>query len=277
MSLHSQLRGLGGVARTPTLLSLGVSRHTIVKSLTQARIVRVKRGWVALPDADPVLVTAARNSVVISCISRAKRLGLWVFKEEQTHVASKPNGAPLTDPHFIVHRHRPISPRHPDHLEDSLVNTLALVAACMPHEEAVAIWDSALNKKLTDVHTLQQFPLPSRAQKVLGDTTPLTDSGIESYLRQRLAWLPATFRLQIWLLGHRVDALVGERLVIQADGGHHIGPQRDSDNKHDAVLRLAGYTVIRVSYRQLVHEWPKVQELITSAIAQGLHKNVSHP
>ncbi|WP_158231521.1 hypothetical protein [Microbacterium sediminis] len=39
-----------------------------------------------------------------------------------------------------------------------------------------------------------------------------------------------------------------------------------------ARLRLAGYHVIRVGYRQVMDDWATVQELITAAIARGLHR-----
>lgn len=73
------------------------------------------------------------------------------------------------------------------------------------------------------------------------------------------------------LHGHRVDFLIGDRLVLQIDGGHHVGAQREADIAHDAVLRLHGYTVIRVGYAQVTERWPEVQDRILRAIAQGLH------
>ncbi|WP_241245869.1 DUF559 domain-containing protein [Microbacterium sp. 4R-513] len=78
-------------------------------------------------------------------------------------------------------------------------------------------------------------------------------------------------RAQIWIAGHHVDHLIGDRLVVQIDGGHHVNAQRLSDNEHDAALRLLGYTVIRVGYRQVVDDWPTVQWLIMQALAQDLH------
>ena len=60
--------------------------------------------------------------------------------------------------------------------------------------------------------------------------------------------------------------------VLQIDGGSHVGAQRDSDNRHDAELRLRGYHVIRVGYRQVVDNWPEVQALVMAAVAAGLHR-----
>lgn len=76
---------------------------------------------------------------------------------------------------------------------------------------------------------------------------------------------------QIWIAGHRVDLLIARRLVLQIDGGHHVGHQRDLDNAHDAELALLGYHVIRVGFDQIVNHWEVVQDLIMRSVAQGLH------
>jgi very-short-patch-repair endonuclease len=91
-------------------------------------------------------------------------------------------------------------------------------------------------------------------------------------LRERLRWLRLSIRVQIWIAGHRVDTLIGERLVLQIDGRHHVGRQRSEDIRHDAELMLMGYRVIRVSYPQVMFEWAAVQDLIMRAVAQGHHR-----
>ena len=101
--------------------------------------------------------------------------------------------------------------------------------------------------------------------------TPFADAGTESIFRTRLRWLRLPITPQVWLLGHRVDFLIGERLVVQIDGGHHVDAQRTSDIAHDALLKLHGYHVIRISYEQLMNRWHEVQGSILAAIAQRLH------
>ncbi|HBR89733.1 MAG TPA: DNA/RNA helicase, partial [Microbacterium sp.] len=97
------------------------------------------------------------------------------------------------------------------------------------------------------------------------------DSGLETFVVPRLRWLGLPLRCQIWLHGHRVDLLIGERIALQIDGGHHVGAQRAADIAHDADLMLRGYHVIRVTYVQVTEQWPEVQERIMLAVAQGLH------
>lgn len=148
---------------------------------------------------------------------------------------------------------------------------LNTVAHCQRFEEAIAIWDSALNKGLVEWQTLSKLPLTGRAKDVLLGSNRFADSGLESYVRTRLAWLRLRIVTQAWLHGHRVDFLIGDRLVLQVDGSQHTGAQRSSDNKHDAELALLGYEVVRVTYTQVMFDWPAVQQRIMRAIAQGKH------
>ncbi|WP_447588354.1 endonuclease domain-containing protein [Microbacterium lacticum] len=106
---------------------------------------------------------------------------------------------------------------------------------------------------------------------MLAAAEEFTDSGIETLFRVRLRWLRVRILHQIWLAGHRADFLIGERLVVQADGGHHVGAQRAEDLAHDAELMLRGYHVLRFTYAQIVGDWPAVQSAIMRALAQRLH------
>ncbi len=88
----------------------------------------------------------------------------------------------------------------------------------------------------------------------------------------RLRFLRLPIRQQVWLAGHPVDFLIGDRLVLQIDGGHHVGSQRRSDIAHDARLTLLGYHVIRIDYVQVMTRWVDVHDVIVRAVAQGLHR-----
>lgn len=112
---------------------------------------------------------------------------------------------------------------------------------------------------------------PPRQGALLEAAQPYSDSGLETFVIPRLRWLRLRIVPQAWIRGHRVDFLIGERLVLQIDGATHIGAQRVQDNRHDAELLLMGYHVIRVGYGQVVDDWPGVQALIMRAVAQGLH------
>jgi very-short-patch-repair endonuclease len=260
----------GGVARVASILDAGIRRYALRAAIAQGRIVQVRKGWVALPSADAYLVAAARAGVVVSCITQARRMGLWVLNEDRPHVALNPHGLSGAVG-ATVHWSRPLIPRHPDALVDPIENVLALVATCQPFEAALAIWESALRAGLITRPALERFDLSSAARRLLSVASPFSDSGLETFVVPRLLWLRLPIVPQAWIAGHRVDFLIGDRLALQIDGGHHVGAQREADIEHDAQLMLLGYHVIRVGYLQVIDRWHTVQDLIMRAVALGLH------
>lgn len=266
------MRELGGVARTSTLQRQGISRDAFGRAIERGELIRPQRGWVALPDADSELLSAARWGVVLTCVSAARRHGFWVLTEERPHVACSPHSGAPKPRAVTVHWSRPVVPRDPDLLVDPPVNALIIAASCLPHEQALTVWESAFRQGAVDPELIKTLPLTGRAAAILAEARPYADSGLETLFVVRLRWLPIRIVPQVWIAGHRVDFLLGDRLVVQIDGGHHVGAQRAGDVAHDAALSLRGYHVIRITYHQLVEEWPAVQALILDAIARGLHR-----
>ena len=265
------IRELGGVARTRTLASRGVSAHARSQLVATGVVERVGRSWLALPGTDASLKAAARAGVVLTCVTAAQRIGLWVLADNLPHVGAAPKAQVRTTIEH-VHWARPAVPRHPDSLIDPLENVLVLAASCQPHEAALAIWESALRKNLVSRERMRRLALPPAARRVCEEAAAWSDSGLETIIPARLRWMGLPIRRQIWIAGHRVDFLIGDRLVVQADGGTHVGAQRDEDIRHDAQLMLLGYHVIRVSYWQVIERWPEVQDAIMLAVGQGLHR-----
>lgn len=272
LAVLAAVAAAGGVSRRTTLAAAGHPKSAVARLVEAGRLLALRRLWVALPDADPLARAAAARGVVTTCVTLAGHLGLWVRERGPAHVAAAPHSARIEVAEGAkVHWAAPLVPRHPDALFDSVENMLALVATCQPFEDALAIWESALRRRLVDPLALGRLPLDGRAVTLLQAANPFTDSGLETYVRIRLKWLGLRIQSQAWIAGHRVDFLIGDRLVLQIDGGHHVGAQRESDIEHDARLTLMGFHVIRVGYRQVMFDWPSVQDLITRAIAQGLH------
>lgn len=274
MDPMEELRRRGGIARTRTLMEAGVSSYAIRRAKEAGRMFRLRNGWVALTDADWLAVGAVRRGLVLSCVTVAERRGLWVPERgRRWHVAAPAHAGRLqVPPRAVVHWAAPVVARDPDAVEDELCNALALVAQCQPFETALVIWESALNKGLIDAQVMERLPLPPAARAVLASARPFADSGLETIIVHRLRWMKIRMVPQAWVLGHRVDLLIGERLVIQIDGATHTGAQRTSDIEHDAQLAVRGYHVLRFSYEQIMHDWAKVQAVIMDAVAQGLHR-----
>lgn len=267
-----EVRVRGGICRVSTVRDRGFSRREIDAAVSAGILNRPLRGWLAVPGTDADLLRAVQTGVVLSCVTQARRLGLWVHDRSiRLHAAATPGSAGHKPKDMVVHWFTPVVPRHPDALVDPIENVLAAVSACEPFEQALAIWDSALNKNLVTLESLRRYPWKPTARRILEQATPFADAGLETYLRLRLRWLRLPIRTQTWIHGHRVDVLIGSRLVVQIDGGTHVGAQRTEDNRHDAELRLMGYHVIRVGYQQVMNEWEHVQDVIMRAVAQGMH------
>lgn len=267
---YERLSARQGIMRVAELRELGCSPHELRKLVSAGGIARPARGWVALPSADPELIVAAQNSSRLSCVTQARRLGLWDLGERRLHLAPISRGSRV-DPRHVTHWSRTV--REPDRwsLEHAPENVLAHVAFCRPYEEAFAIWESALNKRILDLPLLRTLPYTGVARQLLDDCTAYSDSGLESYVKVRTRRLRLRVLAQIYIEGHAVDFLLGDRLVLQVDGSSHTGAQRTSDNRHDALLQLLGYHVIRVGYEQVMFHWPDVFASLLDAISRDLH------
>ncbi|MEL5990870.1 endonuclease domain-containing protein [Microbacterium phosphatis] len=267
------LEELGGVGRYRTLRERGVTRHHLAAAIRSGVVERVRNGWFALPGIDAELRSAAQLGAHLSCVTLLRRREVWALPVSTVHVAAAPHATLARTTTAQVHWATPAQPRDPDALEDTLLNALVLVATCQPYERSLAAWESALRKELIDPEVLRGLRLPPDARRMLADAKPFADAGGESIVdwRLRRLRLGVPIRRQVVLLGRPVDLLVGERLVIQIDGGTHVDRQRLADNEHDARLRLRGYTVIRIGHWQILDDWATVQDLILTAIAQGLH------
>jgi hypothetical protein len=169
--------------RSAQLRLEGFSERSIASRVASGQLIRIRRTWVGMPDADPYLLAAARAGVVVSCITQARRLGLWVLDEGPPHVAAHSHAGrvDLMDA-ATVHRAVPIVLRHPDALVDPIENVLTIVAACQPFEGALAVWESALRLGHADALALARLPLRSAAREILQAAGPFSDSGLESFI-----------------------------------------------------------------------------------------------
>jgi very-short-patch-repair endonuclease len=150
------------------------------------------------------------------------------------------------------------------------------IATCLPSEFAVATLDSALHKGMLRVQDIRVALADSSfdLSDVLNALDARSESGLESLCRIRLSRMGLPTRSQVFIDGvGRVDLVVGDRLVIEADGQEwHDSPGAfASDRKRDLRLALLGYSVLRLTYAQIIHEWPLVELSIRAMIARREH------
>lgn len=268
MHLTQLLRDSGGILHVRRLRAAGFTSHRIATALSSGAVIRPQRGWIALPGSDPELLQAASAGTILSCVSVTRRLGLWLLDQSEPHFAARsPHAHPQTT--AKVHWRAPVRRREPQTLLDPLENALNYIAYCQPPEEAIAIWESALNKRLVTLAALRRYPYVGRAKEILQTVTPFSDSGLESYVGTRLRALGLRFVVQAYLHEHRRDFLIEGWLILEIDGATHTGRQRDLDNAQDWELSINGLGRIRAGYRQVLECWPDVQDAIMRLLSQG--------
>jgi len=201
--------------------------------------------------------------------------GLWTPDHEQTHVAVPGTSSRHAGTDLRLHWGTGPAPVGRNSTEDSILNILFHVAHCLPRADALAVWESAIRKKLTDPDVLQQVAWRrAEATAIAAVASVLSDSGLETHFVDGMRAVGVTVKQQVWLDGHPVDGLIGDSLVVQLDGfAHHsTAADRRRDIEADARLALRGYVVLRFDYHQVLFQWDLVLETVLTAIAQGAHR-----
>lgn len=269
----------GGVAHRAVLQRMRVSAYHVRAALDAGTVFRVGRHRVSTRGCPPHLLRAVSLGGKLTCVSAAQHRGLWSFDDERLHIAVSPTHSPKSLdgrlPLPMLHWGIGPVPVDPTLTIEPGINMLVHIARCQPLELAVAIFDSAINMRFITLAELRRLgrSVGGCVASVVSECDGGADSGIESLMRVRVGARGIQMRIQVTIDGHDVDGLIGERLVIQADGygPHSTSPQRSRDLKQDARLVVQGYTVLRFSYAQILYDWPYVEGEIMASIAQRLH------
>ncbi len=108
---------------------------------------------------------------------------------------------------------------------------------------------------------------------VLPDVEPLVETALEG-----LAWAHLTHsalprpRPQEWIRGasgrrHRVDFIVGDRVILECDGAVKYADQTPwQEKQRQSDLEAAGYWVVRCTWEELIHRPQVVIERIIRAL-----------
>lgn len=279
MQLTDWIAQQGGIVHREDILRAGYSVAALRAEMRSDGVTVIRRAWLALSSAPPDLLTAARAGGRLACVSFARRQKWWlpVGIDERVHLRMAPKAGPVRlgkKWNGVLHWTKSIAPVASRSLCESPEDALAHIATCLPRDQALVLWESAIRVEGLSAEGLRQIRWPSRAASECAQSvTGLSDSGLETLLAMSLRSWGLEVRQQILIAGHRVDLLVGDRLVVQVDGyAHHSSSaQRTSDIAHDAELRLRGYAVLRFSYAQVVHDRRLVERTIRRAVAAGLH------
>lgn len=289
---------LGGVATRASIMRCGVSKHRIADAVRAGRLRSVRQGWYAVPGAPPEIVTAVHVGGALTGASAARHYGLWVLDDDRIHVVVQHNASRLRmsqsldvpakaevgsdageqprkgQAEICLHWRRPAG--SPPVAVAPLVAALLHAIDCQTEEAAAVMIDSALNKRRVSIAQLRSAArqLPARYSRVLELCDATSQAGTETLVRLRLRRLGIAVRTQVQIgrIG-RVDLLVGNRLVIECDS-HQFHDGEDAvrrDFDRDLALIDKDYLVLRLNYRQVVHEWEQVEPVILGLVARRRH------
>ncbi|MFK4788887.1 endonuclease domain-containing protein [Microbacterium sp. ZW T5_56] len=275
MNLLTWLQQQGGIAHRKQAWDAGFDARHIRPAVAAHEVTTIGRNWIASHQVDADLVAAAQVNGRVACVTAAASRGWWMPDSipRGRHLHVSPHSSPAaTSDH--LHRNRPLVAVPRGALIESVEDSLQHIATCCDPESALIIWESACRTEKLSAASLRLVVWASPAARRLAEeVTGLADSGLETILARGLAPLNCRIRPQVLVADHRVDALLGDWLVLQVDGHefHSSSATRTRDVRHDAELALRGYTVLRFTYAQVIHDWAAVYRTVARAVAQRRH------
>lgn len=267
-----------GVARVADLVTRGHRPRTIDALVARGVLIRPRRGWVALPDADGDGLRAVRLGGVATCLSVLRPLGVWAAEDTRLHIQVRPHShVPAHGPGIIAHRRHAVATSPSSAASDSIESALVHATVCQPRLDAISSLDSALHLRLVTTVRLTALleQLPGCYREYIAFLNGAAESGLESRVGLGVRAVGIGFRVQVQITGvGRVDILIGQRFVIEVDGSawHSGHTAFVADRRRDLALARLGYLVVRLSYAQVMHEWPATLEVIRGIVARGEHR-----
>lgn len=274
------LAQLPAVADTAVLRSIGISERILSREVRSGRLVRVRHGVYATPDAPHQQVRAARIGGRLTSYSALHARGLWCPPgDDRLHVAVGAHARALRDPDtgapfvpradVVVHWRAQPSWRSPLHETLPLPLVIRHLPADLDQAFVVAVLDSALRLgAITTWEMSRSFESAPRLKRALALVDPRAESGVESVARCRLREARLEVRPQVRIGRYRVDLLVGERVVVEVDGREfHDDPAAfERDRRRAAELTRLGYRVLHFSYSQVLFAWDTCLAAVRAAL-----------
>lgn len=272
---------LGGVARTATLRAHGISKRELSAAVAAGVLVRARIGlYVTAPQA-PQVIEALGHRGVVACVTAARRYGLWTLDDgdaEPLHTWVDPERHPArlpSAPCCVMHRDHAVGV--PSLWIVGIAHCLVQLAWCKGEESFFAALESALRLGVIrrgDLTRLRRL-VPVGMTWLVDFARSDADSGLESLLRLRLHRVGVTLRSQVAIPGVGVaDFVLGDCLILEADGATHGGDNRHRDLVRDAVALRLGFVTLRFDSAMILHEWELVEATILAALHRRLHVGV---
>lgn len=270
MDLLAALKAHGGIARTRSLLGMGITRYQLQRGTDCGMIVQLRRGVYCAPEAaSSDRARAAAHGGALTCVSALMVLGVWLLnKPTVLHVELGRGARTHAHARCTCRTHHTERDAHFGVVDCHVA--LIAAAACLSDEDLFVAFESAWRLGLLDLAHRQLVvgTMPWHQQQLMREARGDADSGLESVFRYRLLLIGIALESQVHIEGiGRVDFRHG-RVLIEIDGKrNHEGPsKRHKDLQRDAAAARLGYRVLRFDYAMIVHDWPMVEATVRAAL-----------
>jgi very-short-patch-repair endonuclease len=287
--IEQAIRGHGFFLRRRDLLALGYSDGAIRRALRDRRIFRVRQGWYSVSGASSTGVLAVRVGGRLTSFSALRDLGLRVPRQPSLHVAVKPTASRLrrsTDRRARLLSGDPVTVHWTGTgiggtpWRVSVAEALGAVLATESRDVAVACCSAALrHKKISRTALAAVFDqTPQHARRWAALPSAKDDSHGETFFRLWLMDVGLPFEQQAHVAGvGHLDFRLSPNSYVEIDGAQHdhrwTGDSPSSwegDHDRDTTVTIEGGRTLRVTYRQLYGDWPRVLVAIERMIADDL-------
>lgn len=280
MRLYESI-GSHGVATRQELLADGLTRRELVQAEQDGVFRRIDRSRFALPGAHPDVVKAAQCGGTLTCLSALRMHGIATLDDKTLHIRQgryarrtrRQAGASLC--------HLPgITASGP---VDSIADALRATLRNHDAETAVVALDSVLAGRILTRAELEPIVRHSgdAGARILSRADSRSESALESIVRFRLQSLGIKVQVQVRIptIG-RVDFLVGDCIIIEADGYAYHGVaenpgQFNEDRRRGRRGTVMGKHIIRLTWAQVLHDWDAVVADVLEIVRQDRHRRRS--
>ncbi|WP_309709436.1 DUF559 domain-containing protein [Pseudolysinimonas sp.] len=285
LDLPELVARLGGAAKTVEMLEAGASPKMIAAVVRSRELLRPRKAWYVLPGTPPSLVAAVRVGGRATCLTALRELGVWVTDPVPlVHVAVHRSACQLRAVASHHERQAVIgdavvhwvdTPRPRLAVGSRLLETpgraLADALGCLEGDALLATVESVLHRRLItpEIWRAMLAGMPSALRAELQIASALSGSGLETYFVSKIRRLGVPVRQQVWIGADRVDALLGECLVVELDGRAFHDPH--TDHVRDARLILEGMRVLHFDYDMVLHDWATVEAVVLASLRRGDH------
>lgn len=297
----SHARANGGILTVQEAAALGMSKATFYRRVNEGVFVRVGDGVVALPGTatrSDIALRAANRALgaVVSHQSAAKAHGLGPIADHTPSVTVTHRGSNRFEG-VVVHQSTDLLPAHVEDVNGlrttNVVRTTVDLAQVLRPNRLARVVDNALASRAIELEELASMQqaltrrgkpgmrnlrtvIESRAGQPALKTSELEAELIDLIDRVGLPEPVREFHAP-WLkpIDGRVDlAYIDSRVIIEADGRrwHTLFDAFEIDRRRDNAAQLAGWVVLRFTWRMIREEPSSVAGTIRSALeARKVH------